>query len=430
MKVSALLSYYHIGSPKILQIPAFETEHYEVFFEQQSLTSDLVELATAIYLLHSYHAETFDLQFETENMALWSEVAPDIERLIEFLTHRKMRIDVMETLEKRKFCRQIQFGIRPIGSQNRIVALFSGGADSTAGIINLLSKEKTPIMHHSLTGQIVYGRVKRLHKLMPLANCDMFLTDMREQKGIGGSPLRGFIFLINAYLLCHFLKCDTLVFPENGPLMLNPSMSSFMEPTKNSRPFLISTLQNVFRVIEGKEFKIECIFKDKTKAEVMAYLLNRDLVVKTNSCFQVQGVKNMCGTCFACFVRKFSLLALGYSEPALYSRDPFLLSCNLGDEIMRDLHDSLFFLFKILIDKKDINEYLTEVPTDFFDNPSSLFKNFSADIFLGMKQYFEKNPTAQLNPLGRFAIELLKNVDKRILELRGEQLSILVKNMM
>jgi hypothetical protein len=266
---------------------------------------------------------------------------------------------------------------------------------------------------------------------MPLASLDLFLTDMRGEKGVGRSPLRGFLFLVNAFLLSHFLKTDILIFPENGPLMLNPPMSSFTEPTKNSHPMLISTLQRIFERIEGRKFEISCIFKDKTKSEVMALLLKDNLITKTNSCFQVQGIRNMCGTCFACFVRRFSLLALGFSEqPTQYTRDPFLSSCTQGasNEIMLDLHDSLLFLYRIMIDKEDINQYLTNVPNDFFANPSLLFNRFSEDVFLGINEYFMTKSSSQLNALGRFAKELLDRIDKRRLESRKEQLDTLVRN--
>jgi 7-cyano-7-deazaguanine synthase in queuosine biosynthesis len=434
MKTSSLLKYHHISRrPKILRIPAKTSEVYNYFFDDNPLLRELQELAIALFLIDRSYPETQQLDFEMNHRNIWEGLIEEIEKLTEFLTERKIKINLIERSQEDKFTYQAQITkndsyFNSLSGHN--VCLFSGGADSTAGIVKLLEKEKYPILHHSLTGNIVYGRVKKLHKEMPILNSELFISDMRDARKLGNSALRGFVFIINAFLVARYLGCKRLVFPENGPLMLNPPMSCFKDPTKNAHPYLITNLEKIFKSLSGEAFKIDCIFKDKTKAEVVIPLITTNLISKTNSCFFVQGQKNMCGNCFACFVRRFSLIALDYLESSAYSTDPFLTSCPLcpDHETMKDLHDSLFFLFNILTGKVNIGDYLANVPDNFFQDPSILFRNFAADIFLGVRKYFERINNSQTNALGRFAKDLTTSIDKHMLDLREEELLALIKS--
>lgn len=434
MRTSSLLRYQQIlRGIKLLNVPPRISEAHDVFFEDNILLRELQELTIALFLVDRSYPETHELDFETQNRTVWANLVEEIEKTIEFLTERKIKINLTEKSQQNKFLYQARI-VNTSSYFDRLaghsVCLFSGGADSTAGVVSLSEREKYPILHHSLTGNIVYSRVKRLHKEIPLLNSDLFITDMRASRGVGDSSLRGFVFIVNAFLVAHSLKCERIIFPENGPLMINPSMSFFKVPTKNSHPFLITTLEGVFKSLSGKPFRIDCMFKDKTKAEVIAPLVTSKLLNKTNSCFIVQGQRNMCGNCFACFVRRFSLIALDYIEQSAYGMDPFSSSCTLcpNHETMKDLHDSLLFLFSILTGKMSIEPYLVNVPDDFFQDPSRLFRNFSADIFVGVRKYFEKAHSCSPNALGRFARDLVDNLDKQMLDLREEELANLISS--
>lgn len=392
---------------------------------------ELRELSTSLFLIDRYHPEVDQLEFETLNKDRWIDRIPQFEMLFEFLTESPIKITLVDRSNESKVKYQTTFVDPDLHLNDSSICSFSGGADSTAGIVELMKIERAPVIHHCLTGNRVYGRVKKLHTETLLSNSHLFLTDVRQFSKVVYSDLRNFIFLIDMFILANTLKISRMVYPENGPLILNPRMSNFKVPTKNSHPLLISTLETIFKSLSDGSFSINCIFKDKTKCEVMAPLLQNNLIDKTNSCFIIQGQRGMCGNCFACFVRRFSLLAFKYYEPCVYQSDPFLASCRLAPdhETMRDLHDSILFLFNIMNDRENIENHLIDVPDGFFENPSKLFENFPAEMFLGFRNYFEIKGSAPLSALGRFAKSLLDIIDKNALQSReNELLSLLAKN--
>jgi 7-cyano-7-deazaguanine synthase in queuosine biosynthesis len=429
LRTSTILNSYGFNTPtKITYVPKNDNSEQAFFPTESIVVRELRELSTSLFLVDQYHPNTNQLEFETSNKELWIDILPKFEAIYEFLTSNPINIAVVQKSKESKVKYQTTFKEPNLRLGNSSICSFSGGADSTAGIVELLKNEPNPVMHHCLTGNRVYGRVKKLHSETTLSNSHLFLTDARQFHKIGYSDLRNFVFLIDTFIVAHALGINHMVYPENGPLILNPRMSNFKDPTKNSHPFLICTLETIFKNLTEGSFSINCIFKDKTKCEVMAPLLKDNLIDMTNSCFIIQGQRGMCGNCFACFVRRFSLLAFKYYEPCIYQSDPFLASCRLETthETIKDLHDSILFLFNIITGREEIGSSMIDIPNGFFQNPTKLFENFAAEMFIGFKNYFEMNKEAQLSALARFTKSLLEKINQSLLSSREEDLARLL----
>jgi len=432
LKSSTLLRYHdvHNGTP-ILLMKQQSSEVSTFHVRKEPLIKELEDLSLSLYIVDRCYPQITRLDFGSAYEPIWKELIPSIEGLVEFLTGRHIIVEVVSerAQEKTDYQAAIVESHDFDCFRSHGISLFSGGADSTSGVLRLSRRKEFPFLHHTLTSNVILGKVKRLHRHDAIAPAPIFLNYMRSMRRMRGvSSLRGFIFLVNSFVLAQHLGERKILFPENGPMMLNPQMSSFLAPTKNAHPFLIATLQNIFRRLVGSDFQIECIYKNKTKAEAMVDMLPWSIVDLTYSCFQTQGQNRMCGACFACTVRRLSLLALGYDEPpTAYRFDPFSASSELDlrSDRIKDLHASLLFLSGLLKGNIHITDHLQYVPSHFFADPSQMFRNFALDLLVGLRSHLKKYRVTDYNALGRFAAKLLESMDKKELDLRSEQLLLL-----
>lgn len=401
-----------------------ETVPYEVVFEENR---EFEELMLSIFLWDKYLPSERQLSFGTRQYSAFKEVKQDIEQLITFLTHRKISIRFIPTRKQFHRQRRISSGENP-KTQRGAPCLFSGGLDSAAGALSLAKNHLHPTLSHTATGNIVLGKVHKLRVHPILRTLPLIITDLRTPAADSNLLMtRGLIFLSNALVLASSMKRKQIYMPENGPLMINPRVSPLSEPTKNAHPYLISTLEKIYNHITQSKVKIIPLFKDETKAEIIAKVLNDKIIDRTWSCFKIQGQTKMCGLCFACFVRRLSTLAVGYREQAgTYQYDPFLVERKELGRLMKIdldiLHDTFLFLEKLLRDDRLIRKEMYLIPEDFFSDSIRLMRNFSLDIFLGLSRYVKNSQPHRLGTLGRFALKLLRDIPQSDLEARDEEL--------
>jgi hypothetical protein len=241
-----------------------------------------------------------------------------------------------------------------------------------------------------------------------------FLARLRgEAAASNRGKTRGLLFLSNAFILASSLGHDKLFFAENGPLMINPHVSIKAEPTKNAHPYLITQLEKIYKSIANAKMNVVSIFKDFTKAEISAIISNERVLDKTWSCFKIQGQSKMCGLCYACIVRRLSLMAVGYKEPAeTYEVDAFKIErSKLTGVALQDLdilRDTFMFFEQILHDKSALGADLFDVPDNFFSDADTMMKNFALDMFLGMKKAISE--IDDVGTLGRFCRKVSENI--------------------
>ena len=423
IKSSDLLKRYGLyHGPQRQRIVDSETKAYEIVYEN---TDDFERLVLSLYLLDKYLPNEKQLCFETTSTKALESIAADVEHLFHFLTNRNLSIKVEASRQEEIAKQDRLFSKNSLSDDRGLPCLFSGGLDSAAGAIVLMKEERDPTLSHTATSNITLGKATKLRSQSCLRRLPLIITEMRTE-GVDSvtGKTRGLLFISNALVLASSLGKDRLFLPENGPLMINPHVSLQAEPTKNAHPYLISALEKIFKGITQSCIKIDPIFKDATKAEIGARVLNDGIIDSSWSCFNVQGQSKMCGICFACFVRRLSLLAIGYEEkPGTYELDPFALDRSLltGTRVkdLDILHDSFLFLERSLWDETVITNELYNVPNGFFCNPVGMLKRFSLDMFLGLQKYILK--ARQLGTLGNFATGILRKIPSdRLAQREGE----------
>ena len=313
------------------------------------------------------------------------------------------------------------------------------GLDSTACALEFIKKGIPTTLSHTATGNIVLGKAMEIVKSPILNNTTLVVTDMRtgeaDSPGFGSLSTRGLLFISNALVVASCLGCPDVCLPENGPLIINPSVSFGSEPTKNSHPFLIKTLENIYNHVSRQKKEIKTIFKDKTKAEISACITRDQIIEKTWSCFNIQRQSRMCGVCFACAVRRLSLLAAGYYEPLeTYECDPFAAQLSdagtaLGWKL-DDLHDTFVYLFDFLKTESFKRNEMFLIPEGFFENEKELMRRFSLDMFLGFKKHMEQIGSGNMGALGKFVNRLLDCLPQSEINEREEMLRKISENTM
>jgi len=431
MKSRSILRYHGLlNRPKEYLILPYQEEEVMFVSSANGRLRELEELVLSLYIIDREYPEENALTLQVSEIKIWAELKKTIQNLFSFLTDRYLDLKFERSQRLRSLQTALLDSSADFSRKPTVTCLFSGGLDSTAGILNLQHREE-PLLHHTITGKIIKGKVVDLHSSPPLNKHGLALTDS-QLKNIrpGISLLRGLLFLTNASIIAYAFGQNAVVMPENGPLMINPQVSLLSpRPTRTAHPFLVKSVEQVLRRLIEKRFKIECIFKEKTKAEVLASVMREtDLINKTYSCFTVQGQKRMCGICYACFVRRVSALCIDYQElDKLYSMDPFRVDIgSLGPKSVQKiniLRDSLSFFQNVLSDDKFVDQAIDNIPTGFFSDPHDLLRRFAADLFLGTRNYLKRADAKLLNAFGKFAAEIISNeIDSDILIQRREQL--------
>lgn len=417
-------------------IPPNGSNAFDFMLSIDAKLLELEELILSLYLIDRNYPRETELTHQVEDLNAWASLREPIQELFSFLTDRNLILSFEKATTRRTVQTRLFNSVEESNWAPTVVCLFSGGLDSAAGVLSF-QKPEEPLLSHTLTGKIMYGRVLSLRNHPKIISHGLILTDSQVRNITPGrSRLRGLLFLTNAALVASSFGLDRVVLPENGPLMINPQVSELSpQPTRNAHPHLTRRLEEILTDLRQRNFSIDCIFKEKTKAEVVASVAGEtQLVNKTYSCFTVQGQKKMCGICYACYVRSTSALCVNYEEPhELYDMNPFRVDIgSLGRVSTQKIHiikDSLSFCKSALSDDNSPMEALDSVPTGFFNDPVELLRNFAKEMLLGTHLHLQKVKTEELNALGKFALEMLsKEIDFSLLESRREELLKLVQN--
>ncbi len=212
------------------------------------------------------------------------------------------------------------------------VCLFSGGVDSTAGIIQAALNEETgPVYGLYVSYNSAGGAVNKVaNGLMEwgLKGLKGIYT-LRIKKGAGGDvqQVRGFIFTSLGVLLASKLGLNSVIVSEIGPVMYQPFFNVLDEVTVTTHPFTIDLSKSIMRLLIDKSISVDVPFSDKTKSEVVHELLSYstvsrekvvDVLKKTRSCrhsmWANHPVHPHCGNCLGCVIRRSAFLLNGIED--------------------------------------------------------------------------------------------------------------------
>jgi len=356
----------HIDLSKFYQLPGWPKE-----FASQSPAQRAVELlyfASLVYAIDRIFARKraadgwtrfITVDIPISNAEAWTKLASKLEMLLGFLTG-----DIWV----------LSFSENPIlnpsvAATNKLdfsdVCLFSGGADSLAGAIDLLTDARRKqervllIGHYDITGP--REDQERLKKKIEEAYPTEFkLVQARIAPPRKASEntfrSRSFVFLsLGVYAAQTIGPTARLVAPENGPIALNialtPSRSGSCS-TRTMHPFFLEGFVDVLRVL-GIQNEVINPFRFKTKGECLVDCSNRQLLESaihgSVSCAHAQRAawwirKDAlnCGYCLPCLVRRAALHRLGLDKGVQYGID-VLAGEPIGSEARSDFRAFLDF---------------------------------------------------------------------------------------
>ncbi len=220
------------------------------------------------------------------------------------------------------------------------VALFSGGLDSLAGVIELLEsgKERVCLVSHQsgpATKRTQRKIVEALESLYPnRVRHYGFECSLKGSRAVDENQrTRTFLYCTIALALATALSRSSLYVFENGITSLNFSRRADLINARASRtthPKTLWLLQELFTSVREEPIKIINPYLWKTKTDVITLLHKNsrsNLISSTVSCsrtFKLEGVGTHCGGCFQCIDRKLAVYSSGlegYDDQGIYAFD-------------------------------------------------------------------------------------------------------------
>jgi 7-cyano-7-deazaguanine synthase in queuosine biosynthesis len=301
-----------------------------------------------------------------------------ITRLLNILVSDVLLEDVFFTIQNKKFEKST---ITRNFKQCETLCLFSGGIDSTIGIIK--SKEaygdvKGIYVAHQDMGKITFkvdGVTKAI--LNPLGiEVDKLIA---PAMGVGYSQTRGFLYLLYAGLISIYTEAKRVVVSECGATMYQPKFAPLDTITYTTNPYVLQIAKTIIQIILKKELEVVIPFEDFTKTELMAVLPDDFIFKKTHSCITSRWDKN-CGACYACITRMIGSINLSLSLD-YFKDNAFQKSTN------EHLNALLNFCLNFLYNKQELDFWSFNCIEHF--NKIKLFNRVCDDVFLAV--YKAKN---------------------------------------
>jgi 7-cyano-7-deazaguanine synthase in queuosine biosynthesis len=350
---------YLAGDPKplvALHLPKFVDQ----FNHLPARILDLLELAAYVFAADraafrgakdavEYHAWSRAMFFvvKVRDAAFWNQprVKEKLSKAIRFMTGDfEYTFDFLpgHTTPPASLFDKEEFAITRQGPAS--VALFSGGLDSLAGVLERLettNEEVFLISHRSglpSTKRTQASLAQALRRNYPgRVHPYSFDCGLANERGAEETQrTRAFLFGSIAFAVAHRLGLDSFFAYENGVTSLNFIRRQDLMSARASRtthPQTHALMADFLSEVHGGPVKVVNPFWTKTKADVFTILdrvKGRDLISSAVSCsktFQrLPGNATHCGCCFQCVDRRIAAYAAGLQDidnAGIYSTDIF-----------------------------------------------------------------------------------------------------------
>ncbi len=331
------------------------------------LEQEISELVFCLYLMEKYRFNSTELEFTTSDPKTLEDIIPYFVELYRIMVEQPLSIKLRKGNTGKARIVQEKLSEELDLSE---ASLFSGGVDSTVGMLLLKRDNIKVVLSHTKTGTVPYGRARTVIEKSG-TGLEFVVSDATirrpESWKLSGDPVihsRGLLFLTNAMLVAHSLGLPKVILPENGPFVLNVETTTADKSTRTTHPLLVESLSRAFKKISGHEIQVEVPFAHWTKAEIMSADALEPILGYTHSCFYTQGIEkgNMCGSCYSCNVRNLSAYASKVEKyDGIYGKNLMEL---LPDSVanrskLEILHGVFRFYSKFLNDKTHIDNAYT-----------------------------------------------------------------------
>ena len=335
----------------------------------------------------------------------------DMEEISQLLT--KIILDVL--------CEEVFFEFKrgkiseenavPSFPKNENICLFSGGIDSTLGILESKKKFGSVLglyVGHQDTGRITQKVMKMKEGILATNNIPL-IKFLAPKMGKDYSQLRGFLYVLYASILSNFVYAKKIIISECGATMYQPKFAPLDTITYTTHPYVLRTSKRISEIILKRNLDLIIPFEDFTKTEMIKMIPFDDILSKTHSCITGRWGQN-CGTCYACIARIIGSinneLSFDYFKNKVFDKDE--------DKILNSI---LNFCFNFQLNRGIIDFWSFHSIENF--GQEELFERVCDDTFLSLKKLERENKLKE-----NYRIILKEYIKKREkeLNLREEKL--------
>lgn len=322
-----------------------------------TVARELFALAAAVYCADKLVPRadqpdnwTRDLEFvfAVDDPDTWARAHRALEAMLTFLSGDRVTLTVARRTKAQRATAS--------GDQTELidadgVCLFSGGLDSLAGAIDLLTTGQRLVLigHHDsalaenrqeflapkLATQFGADMVRRRALyLRPATPNDEQARRLPAGQQENTTRTRSFLFLAAAVAVASAVGPGTPVhMPENGFIGINvpltPARAGSLS-TRTTHPLYVHYFGRVLAAL-GLDQPINNAFRLQTKGELVAACADRDLLEQlareTISCSHPEAARwhkgqiGNCGSCYPCLIRRAAMHRVGWDRPRDYDVD-------------------------------------------------------------------------------------------------------------
>jgi len=407
----------------------------EVFYGSPDRFMKSVHLSPVSNTLYSIANSLFML----EKIIKSREDIPEVIEIPYFMDLTEIEIEKICSLMKKAIldvlCEDVDFKfIRKKRKKIRIkfdfknyntICLFSGGIDSTLGI--LTSNKK----YDSLAGlYVAHGDLGRITKKVSELNESLLKPNkidlykmVAPPMGKGYSQLRGFLYSLYAMILGFFCNSDKIIISECGSTMYQPRFAPMDTITYTTNPYVLAIAKEIGKIILKREIILVTPFEDFTKTEMMQLIKDDTILSRTHSCISSRWGIN-CGRCYACIARMIGSVNL--------SLDLSYFKYNLFQEENHMMDSFLNFCFDYSLFEEGIDYWSLENIKHF--SKEDLFNRTCLDVFLAIKKLSDANRLDMhykiiLDEYLKFNKEKLSEREEQIRNLKSPNFDSCVKDL-
>lgn len=308
---------------------------------------DLLRIASAIYVVdrlvkrHSSHkprnpARTLGVKIHVLDDAFWNrrDISDTIGEAVDFVSGDYWDFEFVK--DPSEFSRAKQLLSNPNEGQTPLVALYSGGLDSAAGLaariadnpnrpILSVSVWHQPRQRYLLRKQYSAFRTRLQSQIAPLIVkvAMIWSSELDKNQQERSQRCRSFLFASLGAIAAITTGQQVVELFESGIGAINlPLMSGLVgaKTTRSSHPEFLRLMSRIASLVADHEIEFRLPFFDHTKGEIVKKLsgLNlHDLANMTASCvgFPLRHSKaKQCGVCPACLFRRQAMHVAGITE--------------------------------------------------------------------------------------------------------------------
>lgn len=214
------------------------------------------------------------------------------------------------------------------------VCLFSGGMDSTTGVLDLIAEGRNPVLvsHAYVKDREIQDRVAQasfpanINRLVLNASPSASFTCEKDIS----MRTRSFNFFCFAVIAARAIQeieqlgKVTLFIPENGYISLNPPLTPQRvgsHSTRTTHPYYIKMFQQFLDAL-GLDIILKNPYQFNTKGEMLRDCKNpvalRKILDQTISCSNWKRKNMQCGRCMPCIIRRASYRMAGIDDHSSY----------------------------------------------------------------------------------------------------------------